>query len=101
MKKKNFDELIESANQAIEHAKSERNDLRTTTLTKYKGFTARIEFSTDDNVFVGRVLDIRDIIGFHGETIDEAIQAFHGMIDFHIEVCEKMAKRKATGKGNC
>ncbi len=94
MKKKLFDELIESANQAIEHAKGERKDLRETTLAKYKGFTASIKFSDDDNVFVGRVLDINDIIGFHGETIDEAIKEFHGMIDFHLEVCERTYKTK-------
>ncbi|MGI8468519.1 MAG: hypothetical protein ACR2N3_08705 [Pyrinomonadaceae bacterium] len=96
MKKKIFDELIESVNQALEHAKGERNDLRETILARYKGFTARIEFSDDDNVFVGHVLDITNIIGFHGETLNEAIKEFHGMIDFHIEVCEKTDTAKSS-----
>ncbi len=30
----------------------------------YKGFTARVEFDADDNIFVGRVLGVRSIIGF-------------------------------------
>ncbi len=88
MKKKIFDDLIESTNQAIEHAKGERNDLREITLAKYKGFTARIEFSDDDKIFVGRVLDIDDIICFDGKNLNEAIKQFDGMIDFYLEVCE-------------
>ncbi len=37
----------------------------------YKGFTARIEFDPDDKIFFGRVLDIREILGFHGDTVKE------------------------------
>ncbi len=94
MKKKLFDELIESANQALEHAKGERTDLRETTLAKYKGFTARIEFSDDDKIFVGRVLDIDDIICFDGKNLNKAIKQFHGMVDFYLEVCERRDKTK-------
>ncbi len=96
MKKKIFDDLIESTNQAIEHSKGERNDLRETTLAKYKGFTARIEFSDDDKIFVGRVLDIDDIICFDGENLNKAIKQFHGMIDFHIEInSQRKAERQS------
>jgi putative transcriptional regulator len=34
MKKDSFNRLMESANQALEHAQGKRNDLRTTTLPK-------------------------------------------------------------------
>lgn len=30
----------------------------------YQGYTARIEFDDRDNIFVGRLLGIRDIVGF-------------------------------------
>lgn len=62
------------------------------TLT-YKGFTARIEFSADDNVFFGRVLGINEIIGFHGETVDEIKTSMRESIDFYLEVCEKKGKK--------
>jgi len=35
----------------------------------YKGYTARIKFDMRDNIFVGRVLGVKAIIGFHGETV--------------------------------
>jgi len=37
----------------------------------YKGYTAHIEFDERDNIFVGRVLGVKAIIGFHGETVTE------------------------------
>jgi predicted HicB family RNase H-like nuclease len=36
---------------------------------KYKGYTARIDFDARDNIFVGRVLGVRSIVGFHGDTV--------------------------------
>ncbi len=59
----------------------------------YKGFTARIEFSDDDKVFVGRLIGIKDIVAFDGETVDELRKRFREMVDFHIEVCEKTDKK--------
>ena len=43
----------------------------------YKGYTAKIELDPDDNIFVGHIIDIRDTVGFHGETVSELIDAFH------------------------
>ena len=67
----------------------------------YKGFRAKIEFSVDDDVFFGHLLDIDDIVSFHGETVDELKLAFQDAVDFHIEVCEKtgkVAKKNYSGK---
>jgi len=59
----------------------------------YKGFTAKIEFSADDDVFVGRLLGIEDIVCFHGESVEELKTAFRESVGFHIEICGKMAKK--------
>ena len=59
----------------------------------YKGFTAKIEFSADDKVFVGRLIGIRDIVMFEAETVEGLDKAFHEAVDFHIEVCEKTGKK--------
>ena len=53
----------------------------------YKGFTARIEFDPDDNLFFGRVLGVQDIIGFHGETVTELATDFHNAINHYLDVC--------------
>jgi len=54
----------------------------------YRGYTARVVFDERDNIFVGRVLGIREIIGFHGETVAELRADFEASIDFMIEDCK-------------
>ncbi|HIA56019.1 MAG TPA: toxin-antitoxin system HicB family antitoxin, partial [Candidatus Lambdaproteobacteria bacterium] len=50
----------------------------------YKGFSARVEFDADDNIFFGRVLGVEDIIGFHGETVKELTEDFHNAINHYL-----------------
>jgi predicted HicB family RNase H-like nuclease len=67
----------------------------------YKGYTARIEFDDRDNIFVGRVLGVKAIIGFHGETVAELRTDFEAAIDFMIEDCkirDEMPEKPASGK---
>lgn len=52
---------------------------------EYKGYFAALEFDLDDDLICGRVLGIRDVIGFQGETIKKAIEDFHSAIDFYLE----------------
>jgi predicted HicB family RNase H-like nuclease len=67
----------------------------------YKGFTAKVEFSSDDNLFVGRLIGVKDIVTFHGETVAELKTSMKETVDFFIEVCEKTgkkAKKNYSGK---
>jgi predicted HicB family RNase H-like nuclease len=41
----------------------------------YKNYIAQIEPDLEDGIIVGRVMNTLDIIGFHGNTIAEAIQS--------------------------
>ena len=59
----------------------------------YKGYTARIEFDPDDNIFFGRVLGVRDIIGFHGETVAELTADFHNAINHYLAVCRQRGEK--------
>lgn len=58
----------------------------------YKGYTARIDFDERDNIFVGRVLGIRDSISFHGKSVSELTKDFHAAINHYLADCE------ATGR---
>ena len=53
----------------------------------YRGYSARIEYSDEDECFVGRVAGIRDIISFHGESVEEIRQAFKDALDFYLKTC--------------
>lgn len=67
----------------------------------YKGYTARIEFDERDNIFIGRVLGLRSIISFHGETVAELRQAMADAIDDFLLDCEERGvkpEKPASGK---
>jgi|GEM_PF-4921038 len=41
------------------------------TMMEYKGYSAKVEFDNDDNIFHGGVINLRDVITFEGETVEE------------------------------
>ncbi len=55
----------------------------------YRGYTAEIIYSDEDECFVGDVIDIDDIICFHGDTDEELREAFENVVDLHISVKEQ------------
>lgn len=58
----------------------------------YKGYPARVAYSPEDGCLVGRVLGVRDIIGFHGDSVAEVEQDFHDTVDFYLESCRRRGK---------
>ena len=67
----------------------------------YKGYAARIEYDDADRIFVGRLTGIRDIVGFHGDTVDALETAFHESVDDYVEACKKLGQtpqKPASGK---
>ena len=46
----------------------------------YKDYSARIEYSDEDACFIGHVAGIRDVVGFHGESVAELRAAFEEAI---------------------
>jgi predicted HicB family RNase H-like nuclease len=67
----------------------------------HKGYTARIEFDERDNLFVGRVLGLRAIISFHGETVATLRQAFEAAVDDFLADCKEQGikpEKPASGK---
>lgn len=58
----------------------------------YKGYSARIEFDDEDEIFVGHIAGIRDVIGFHAETVSDLKAAFREAVDDYIETCAKIGK---------
>ena len=53
----------------------------------YKGYTAKIEYSDEDECLVGRISDIQHIITFQGDTVNEIRQAFEEAVDFYLHSC--------------
>ena len=67
----------------------------------HKGYSARIEFDERDNIFVGRVLGLRAIIGFHGETVAELRAEFKTAVEEFLQDCKEhgiLPEKPASGK---
>ncbi len=56
----------------------------------YKGYAARVEYSEDDECFIGHIAGIRDIIGFHGESVAELRNAFTEAVNDYLATCAKL-----------
>ena len=67
----------------------------------YKGYAAKIEYSDDDDCFVGHIAGIKDVIGFHADSVKELRRAFEEAVDDYLVTCEKVGRepqRPYSGK---
>jgi predicted HicB family RNase H-like nuclease len=51
-----------------------------------------VEYSEEDRCFVGHIAGIRDVIGFHGESVAELRAAFVGAVDDYLATCKKLGR---------
>ena len=58
----------------------------------YEGYAARIEFSSDDECFIGHIAGIKDVVGFHGETVSELKTAFEDAVNDYLATCNRVGK---------
>ncbi len=67
----------------------------------YKGYTARVDIDARDNVLVGHLLGVRDIVGFHANDVAGLRVAFEEAVTDYLETCVKLGKspeKPASGK---
>jgi len=67
----------------------------------YRGYTASMTFDVEDKIIVGRVLDVDDIISFHGESVGDFESSFHRVVDDYVAACEQLGsppEKPASGK---
>jgi predicted HicB family RNase H-like nuclease len=59
---------------------------------KYLDYTATIRYSSEDEVFFGKVIGLNDLITFEGTSVAELKQAFKEAIDDYLETCKSLDK---------
>jgi predicted HicB family RNase H-like nuclease len=67
----------------------------------YKGYTASMVFDAEDRIIVGRVLDIDDIISFHGESVAEFENNFHAAVEGYLAASKALGsapEKPASGR---
>ena len=63
---------------------------------QYKGYTALIEYSAEDECFVGQVIGTRHTIIFDGTSVDEIRANFEDMIDDYPAMCADLDQEPNT-----
>ena len=58
----------------------------------YKGYAAWIEYSNEDECFIGHIAGIKDLVGFHGESVMELHKAFKEAVEDYLETCAAVGK---------
>lgn len=47
---------------------------------QYKGYVGSVEFSEEDGIFYGKVLGIRSLISYEGESVTDLLVDFHDAV---------------------
>lgn len=56
---------------------------------KYKEYIGSVEYSEEDKILYGKVLGIRGLISYEGQTIDELEKDFIEGIEQYLSVCDE------------
>ena len=61
-------------------------------ILKYKDFMGTVHFSTDDEVFHGKLIGINDLVTFEGCSVVELKNSFEKAVEDYIELCRNVNK---------
>ena len=61
-------------------------------ILKYQDFLASVQFSTEDEVFYGKILGIDDSVTFEGDSVAKLKKAFKEAVSDYIDICEEIGK---------
>jgi predicted HicB family RNase H-like nuclease len=56
-------------------------------MMEYKGYIGKVEFDDETGVLHGEVVNLRDVITFEGESVQEIRQAFQESVDDYLAFC--------------
>ena len=56
---------------------------------EYKGYVGTVEFSEQDAVLFGKVMGIRALISYEGESGKALLADFHSAVDEYLELCRE------------
>ena len=62
-------------------------------MMEYKGYIGKVEIDDEAGILCGEVINVRDVITFEGESVDEIQTAFRESVDDYLAFC---AKRKES-----
>jgi len=61
-------------------------------ILKYKDFIGTVHYSTDDEVFFGKLDGIDDLVTFEGDNVDQLKKSFKEAVEDYLEICKSHGK---------
>ena len=58
-------------------------------MMNYKGYSGTVEYDDENRVFTGSVINVKTVITFHGNTVDELESEFRASVDDYLEWCKE------------
>jgi predicted HicB family RNase H-like nuclease len=56
-------------------------------MMEYKGYFGKVEIDEEAGILHGEVINIRDVVTFEGQTVDELQQAFRDSVEDYLAFC--------------
>lgn len=56
---------------------------------EYKGYLGSVEFSEEEAVFFGKIMNIRSLISYEGKKVMELSEQFREAVDEYSSICEQ------------
>jgi predicted HicB family RNase H-like nuclease len=60
---------------------------------KYKDFIGSVHYSTEDEVFYGKIEGVNDLVTFEGNTVIKLKKAFKEAVNDYLELCAESGKQ--------
>ena len=70
----------------------EKADMKLNNYLHYKDYAGSVEFSEEDAIFHGKVVGIKSLISFEGDSVSTLIEDFHNAVDEYLEFCAEKGK---------
>jgi predicted HicB family RNase H-like nuclease len=58
----------------------------------YKDYTGSVDFSEEDAVFHGKVIGIKALVSFEGDSVSAITEDFHNAVDEYLKFCAAKGK---------
>lgn len=74
--------------------------MRIGTFKKYRGYYGSIEYSPDDDIHFGKINNIKDLVNYEANTIEELRDEFHKAVDDYITFCNETSINRELDVSN-
>jgi predicted HicB family RNase H-like nuclease len=73
--------------------KVENYHIKSNNYLYYKNYVGSVEFLEADGVFHGKVVGIKSLISFEGNSVSAIIKDFHNAVDEYLDFCAETGKQ--------